>query len=144
MSQQLHCGADLHEFAFWSDILPLKVCFSRRHLVLSSALYQALNSHSPTKNGRFQFAPRYGRLQHRAPQKNGSRLHDAGMYFICRDELNANDCFVDRLPSVFPADLWFVSFSFFAVKSVYFSHPEMPNFTGHKILSLQSSSSECI
>lgn len=32
MSQQLHCGPDLHEFALWNNILPLNVCFSQHHL----------------------------------------------------------------------------------------------------------------
>lgn len=36
MSQQLLCGPDLHEYALWSNILPLNVCFSQRHLAAVS------------------------------------------------------------------------------------------------------------
>ena len=64
MSQQPHCGPDLHEFAFFTTSSLLKYVLVCTIWSFSSVLYQALNSHSPTENGRFQFTSNYGRLWH--------------------------------------------------------------------------------
>lgn len=104
----------------------VSVCAIWSHM---SALYRAPSSYSATK--RFQFSSRRRRLKHRVSKSE--QITWCKTAFNLPRWVNVNEYFMDGITSVSSVGLNHL-FWHCAVRSVYFSHPKMTNFTGHNIV----------